>query len=828
MSQIGDIRGKMPPFPFNSPDSSIGTTFVTIEDTMNRTYALLFVLFTACVLAQPGKTSWKAELSDDVKGLQPVQNGKYLFLTSDENAWLYENATGKKVWSVKVRDYSKKAIHTLINDSLYVVANGDSLFCYSVLSDTVLWKRMYKGIEQDQFRSFSVNDTLLLITYKKTDLAVSLVSGKEAWRSAIVYNADLKEQGTVNQILLPKQRKGFAFNDDDACLLFSLDSGKTLLTIAKSVPHPDLVEQHRAWHYVTTDEKYAVILFKKNVVVVELDSNKVLLQHPVDLSDDFNALYPADGGCAVLQDESLLYIDFATKTVSSIAGDADDLRAIVYAPTDSGTVLVASWKNAMSGTLLRTGKKLWQSAPKDKNFSGFLREAVASDSNNIVATYLDDDDDLMLYVASINALTGKMNYRTLVAHADESLPKRELPLPAVSAVSEKTIPSFGYENAGFNYSVKSENGIVQVLVHTASDMIEPNSKNKGGEGIILVDAESGAVTAKHVMKIAQGLDFRGGLSALAKPLTVGILLILPGEEKLVALDATSGMLKWMLVEQDLNGGYVFETAMVDTILYVRTGGARYTFQYDPKKNKLSEKRVWENDVYTILAVDTTDGKVYWKKEFDQDPGRLFLDYSVGSYHSDSGLVFVGSPKFLTALDMAKKGAVRWNFEFSDSGTGKYSYEDLHRLSTIWSGEVTTIDDSVGTLGNDTVLVHTVPAVSGTMNTIVSKNLFIAYSKPLNRIVVVGDDGIAGVDPQKGKRVWIHEWSYDEKAVQHRPVVLKDNLFYAVDGKAALINIVTGKMVWQAKIGKSQAIYIMPDRSSIVTVDEDVVNGFIVP
>ena len=107
---------------------------------MNRFIFTILFLLSGILSAQTNKLLWKTELKDDVKMIKPVQNGKYLFLWSDEYAWLYENATGRKVWNVVIDEYSEKAFHQLVNDSLYLVANEDTLLCYNIVENKLSWK----------------------------------------------------------------------------------------------------------------------------------------------------------------------------------------------------------------------------------------------------------------------------------------------------------------------------------------------------------------------------------------------------------------------------------------------------------------------------------------------------------------------------------------------------------------------------------------------------------------------------------------------------------------------------------------------------------------
>ncbi|MFZ4619557.1 MAG: PQQ-binding-like beta-propeller repeat protein [Bacteroidota bacterium] len=797
---------------------------------MNRiVYSILFILTVGILSAQTGgKLQWKAELQDDVKKIQPVQGGKYLFLSSDEYAWLFDNTTGKKVWSVEVKEYSEKAMHHLFNDSLYIVANEDTLCCYSMTGNNLQWKRSYQGVEQDRFSGVQQQDTVLIVSYKNVDLGISILSGKELWRTPVEYQKSLTEKGTVNSILLDKQQKMLVFTDNDECVLLSTATGKKLLTLPKSEPNGDLIEQHRAWYYLPAEQHSIALMFNKNLVVLDLDSNRIMTQQGLSISEKFNIFVPTAEGVAVIGEEKIVHVNTASGTFSQSTVDVEDLRNVVFVQSDSGLVMVVSQENVLTAVNLKNGKQLWQSAPKTPAVNGFVHRVIASDSNNIIVTYLDQSDDLKLYIVSLNVLNGKVNYRTFVAHADESLPERILPLPAVGSVSERTPFSLGFEKAGFDYDVTVNEGIASVLIHTASEMIEPNTKNEGGEGIVRVDLESGKIVSKNYMKIADGLSFKGGLAALAPVKKIGNLILLPGEKKLVALNAETGAVKWMHIEQDLNEGFVFEMNMIDTVLYVRTGGFKPEFVYDEKKEKLSEKKLWEDEGYSIMAVDTADGKIYWKKTFEDDPGRIFLDYSLSNYTSDSSQLFTADEKFLYSYSTANKGSLSWKFEFSDSGIGSFDYKALYRLSKAWSGEEALQSDSAQYRKDETVVLKKMEMISGTSNSVVSKVLHADYSKVMDRLIVIGEDGIAAVDTKKGKRLWFYEWDYDEKTIHQRPIALKNHLFYTVDGKAALLNMTTGKLVWSAKVDKAAQIYIMPDRSSVVTVEKDEVNGYIIP
>ncbi|MFA5832573.1 MAG: PQQ-binding-like beta-propeller repeat protein [Bacteroidota bacterium] len=792
------------------------------------TIVILVLFFAVGVLtAQKSTLQWKAELKEDVKKIQPIQNGKYIFLWADEYAWLYNNTTGKKTWSIEIDDYNENAIHQVVNDSLYLTANEDSLLCYNMVDNELLWKKRYQAIQQKRFSGSKLVDSIFILSFKEIDLGIDINTGSELWRTQLEYQQSLVENGTVNSIILEKMQKYFAFTDNDDCQLISTVTGKKLLSIPKSEPNGDLVKQKRAWYYVSADEKYIVIMFDKNMTAIDIEANKIIAQRQVAISDKYNIFLPTTMGCALFGEEKLVHVNFSTGVVAETTIDIDDVRNVVVAKTDSVAVLVLSQENNLLGLNLDNGKLLWQTAPKFQPATGFIHRYIATDANNIMVSYLDPSDDVKLYIMSIDVLTGKINYRTFVAHSDESLPDRLLPLPALSQVTETQPVSFGFDDAGFTYSISIENEFLKVLIHTSSEMIEPNTKRDGGEGIVFVDLKSGSIMGKTYMKIAGGISFPGKLAALAPAKRIDDIILLPGNKNLVALSASTGSLKWMHIEQDLKGSYIFEMSMIDSILYLRTGGFKQEFSYDAKKEKLTDKKLWEDEGYAILAVDTADGKIYWRKDFESDPGRIFHDYSAANYSSDHQ-IFAGDEKFLYSISTTKKGMLDWKFEFSDSGVGSLAYDDIFRKSVTWTGERPMNMDPSEFKNDELIALKQSVAVGETLKTIVSKVLHVNYSKQTNQLIVIGDDGIASVNVQNGRRSWYYEWDYDEKEIYHRPVMLKNNIFYYVSGTAVLLNADSGKVVWQSKLDKENSLFVMPDHSSIIAIDKDEITGFVIP
>lgn len=773
---------------------------------------------------------WKYELPEDIKTITPIAEGAQVFLWSDEFAWLYETASGKKIWSVEVSKYSEKALHHLVYDSLYLVSTRDTLLCYSIQQNRLLWKKQYPGIEQNRFSGLVHHDTLAILSFRTIDVGINLMTGRELWRTPVEYETDLVERGTKNSILLPAAGKNIVFTSDDDLLLYSLKDGKPVLVRKKSVPNSDLIKQKRDWFYIAPDESFAIFVLAKGVLAIDLVSGKELVFVPLDIDEQFNVLQPTTAGCIVFGEEKTIHINGKTGKVAEVVVDVDAIYYNVVVRVDSDLFLLLSLKNKLFCVDLQSGKTIWQTAEKFQPATGYMHRFVSSSGGRLLVTYLDPSDDVKLYAMSIDVRTGKINYRTLVAHSDESLPNRALPLAVKPVPQNGTGVSFGYDDAGFHYASMVDDTSFHFLIHTSSEMIEPNTKRDGGEGYAIVNSATGKVTAKQYMKIAHDLSFKGGFDALAAPLTFGAVKFLSGNRNLVAIDTAAASLRWMLIEQDLSKSFVLDMALVDSVLYVRTGGMKKEITYDEKKKKIQTKIVWEEDDYTMLAVDPSSGKIYWKKTFSDDPAPLFPQYSISRYVTSTGNLLYGSPKFLYAQSLQKKKAdsIRWKFEFADSGIGKFSYDELAQSTTYWDKERITPGSECRFAVEPSVSYSSRTVAGEKFSTGVSRTLQVNYCASSNSMIAIGEDGIASIDPVNGKMKWYYEWDYSDDDIQYRPVFLNDHLFFFMNGRVDLLNLKNGKISASVKADKESGVFLMPNSSAVVLIYKDEVTGVRIP
>ncbi|MDD8019486.1 MAG: PQQ-binding-like beta-propeller repeat protein, partial [Bacteroidota bacterium] len=647
--------------------------------------------------------------------------------------------------------------------------------------------------------------------------------GAELWQTPAEYNKSLIEKGTTNAPEFHRRNKYAAFLDNDDCAIISVDSGKQVLNRKSYIPNADLIKQKRPWYFIPDNEKYFAFVTEKGAAMFDLKEDKEIGFRQLKIDPQYNVIVPTSAGCGFFGEEKFIHINNTTEAIAEIPIDIDDMRSYCEVETDSCVVMLLSLKNRLLGVNLETGKVLWQTPERDSVLKGFIHRFIKTQNGNAVVTFVDPTDNIKLYLMSVNALTGKINYKTLLAVADESLPKPARPLSQQNK-------NFGYDNIGFNYSFTDHGNDIRFLIVTKSVMLVPSTGKEGGEGLVVVNASSGEIVAKNYLMIAEEISFSGGVAALAQPFAVGNLLIIPGNKNLIALNSVTGALRWMLIKEDLKGSYVFDMAMVDTVLYIRTGSYREEFTYDEKKGKVKPKKMWDEDAYALFAIDTATGNMHWKKEFADDPGRIFPEYSIARYVVDNKFLLYGDEKFLYALPLQtkKRDSLQWQFEFSDSGIGKLKYGNLHHLSTRWSHEGAVNSDTVGFYCDSFQVLSTASATGELFEKGISKVLGITYNSLQNKLVAFGEDGIASINPETGKREWYYEWDFNDKKIYHRPEFIGNDIFYFIDGKMTLLNGVMGAPIWQVKTDGDSQVFMMPNKKAVITVLKDEVSGFVIP
>ena len=216
---------------------------------------------------------WKLDIGEQIKDYSFLQEGKFLFLTNYEYSWLYDAATGAKVYELQVKKWEKKGVHQLIGEK-YLIGTSKGLQCYDALTGKLMWEQEYADVDQDEFSNLSFRNNNVILRYGKIHIGVDLATGKELFCMNIEYNGSLVEKGSWNWTTLEKQNRLLVLLDDDKLGLFSFDDGKQVFEGKDYEISKKVVEKGFDWYYRSPDERYALFLLDSHVAVVDVAQNK--------------------------------------------------------------------------------------------------------------------------------------------------------------------------------------------------------------------------------------------------------------------------------------------------------------------------------------------------------------------------------------------------------------------------------------------------------------------------------------------------------------------------------------------------------------------------
>jgi outer membrane protein assembly factor BamB len=377
----------------------------------------MLILFLTCTLsAQVPK--WTVELDEPIKEYNFINGGKYLFFTNGPYLWCYDAAAGNKIWETEVNGFEETGMHSLLGD-IYLVGTEDNLKCYDAVSGKLKWEQSYNDIDQSDYTSFEFVKNTAVIRYGEFEVAVDLDSGKELWRMGIDYWGELVQKGSFNYMVLEEQNKMMVLEDSEILSLFDIQTGKKLYTAEGFDINTDLIASGNSWLYSTPDQSHLLFILDKGAVLIDAVNNKQIAKKDFDVDGDMNVLLPTLNGCAVMGEEKFVHFNFKTGKVDELDFPVDDIRTMHVIDVNNKALLMVSLDSRMAVVDLENAKVLWQTKEDDPEFDGYAHRYLKQMGEDIVLTYnriktFGDDRGTHLYVEKINALTGKVSYKTEV------------------------------------------------------------------------------------------------------------------------------------------------------------------------------------------------------------------------------------------------------------------------------------------------------------------------------------------------------------------------------------------------------------------------------
>lgn len=825
---------------------------------------LAFISTAFSLFAQAPK--WKVELSDPVKINDFVGKGKYLFLANKEYAWCFDAATGTKKWETEIDDFNSKGPQRLIGD-LYVVAVDDKLTGYDALTGKVKWQREYSDISQDDYTDLSFLDDVCVIRYGSTHIGVDLATGKENWRQEISYNQKVLEKGGYNFVVRKKQGKMMVFDNDENLNVYDIRTGKLLATFGNSEPEYDVVKAGKEWVYEDSTERYNLILMDGFTSLIDLDRNREVIRHEMDIDEDRLFVLPTKQGMAVMGKDQVAHFRFASGKVNNVPIDVSSYRSF-FSFTVNGTDL-AFFSQEDGGFVVdvTNEKLLWKNEDIPELNDGYAHRLVGMDGENAIFTIAVSSlaKRNRLQVASINLLTGKVNYSHYVARSENYIPGIGRTMVGISkalsgeagAQSNSTnrgmrIIDDSYDNIGISYEYFDYNGNIVIALRTKANMQNPETGDRGGEGFFAFEPKTGKVAYKDYFRCSD--EGSGGMEPKVVAPQGNVvsngkgIVFMPGEDKIIAFDLNSGKRLWT---QDKLEAKPTSLALIDGTIYAQLGAQDYDVLLE--KNSIKFKEYNEDEPFGYAAIDPKDGKILWRIELPMASGVNMPDFSIINYYNPkTKQLYLSDDEKLYALKLTSdsKGAFDWVIELEKSKIGEMPYKKTYAVTETYIGSRPRSYTSSTYLGGGYTLETTTTyggiepdkqmefldeAGSAELTTVYTSfwgNIWGVSARRCLRIIAangkifaMGTKGAVYLEASTGKPIWEHEWEYDYEAVDYVPRIIGNNLVYCMDRKLACVDMTTGKEKWSVKEGKKSKFFLSEDEKSMFSINEEVVSGY---
>ncbi|MFH0991586.1 MAG: PQQ-binding-like beta-propeller repeat protein [bacterium] len=794
---------------------------------------------------------WALELDDPIEGYSFLRDGNFLFLRAAENAYLYDATSGQKVYALNVDGYEAKGVHELVGEK-YLVSTSDNLRCYDAMIGKLLWEKEYKDIDQDEFTELRFIGDICVLRYGLNHVAINLTAGNEIWRQRLSYNKDVSDKGGWNILSLDKQKKLLVLLDSDALGLYNYSDGKETLYQKDIEIDGDLVEKKQQWCYISQDQRYVLFTLDGAVAIIDVQGNKEIFRKKTSFDDEKGAVFPTESGCAVLGKEAVVFLDQNTGKVAEVDVSIDDFRTFEIMKVGNQEILFAGLKHEMFAVDLAAGIVLWRSKKDDPQFKGYAHRYIKMDGNALIVTYTwTGGNGCDLFLMSIDALTGKVNYRTPslsncpYATADWA---RSIFGGLSKFLGAKDVArSLGWDNIGYNYIVEEFEGNLVFGVLSISPLRNPQTEESAGDGIAIINPKTGEVVFKDYLRLSDYSLLSVGAIRYADmmPYIDGNIAYLIGDENIAAYDLKAKKRLWL--NKETIKAIPREAMVVDGVLFVKFGEYKFNVSvtepaippFDSPSMTIQDK--WDKDPYGFAAYDASTGALLWRIETEVDPSFLTPNFSLkNNYDPATKRLYYGDEENIYALQMRRDGGkFDYTFNLSKNNLGEMSFKKTYAISewpigSVRYGFYDTYTEVTTTVGGKEFGRFISAAEEADATTSYSffftvwgvaakKCLRVVYDQ--NAIFTMAKEGIALINAADGKPRWVHPWEYDQDNVQYSPVIIGDKLVYCIERQLTSVDMKTGKTLWQSKESKRPIVLISPNEKYIYTIDKELIKGY---
>ncbi len=836
-----------------------------------KKYMVILLLLVTSISAQ-NVPLWKTDLGEPIKDYQFINEGKYIFFTSGEYVWCYEALSGKEVWQMEIEDFEEEGINLLLGE-MFLTNSDNKLQAYDALTGKLLWENEYDDIDQSEYTEiFSIKNNAVF-RYGDDHIGIDLNNGKELFRMEIDWWGELVDLGSFNYSVLESQNKMFVMEDGDKAVLFDVTTGKRLFENDNYDVNTDLIENGNMWFYETEDQKFLLTVLQDGVAVIDVENNKELMRKEFSIDGDFSVILPTNTGCAIMGEDKFVHFNFQTGKISEFDFPIDDIRSMQTYEIGDKSILIVSMENRLASLDLSESKVLWITKEDDPQFEGYTHSYLKSVGNNILLSYYNGSSDgSYIYLLSIDAFSGKVNYKKNTILSREYIPDfvraigNTIATISSALISVATLGNgsseqllndvnsrLGYQNIGFEYDTfeYGDNiiffayGAGGTRVGTAAEMWNPATKEEPGQGFVSVNYKTGKINYQSFFSITEGLDVNK-IKMLPDLLTNGNIVYKAGNERVIKFNLDTGKKLW---EAKIPDKVITETTPINGILYLKVGVQAYYVSL--KKDKIKLKETLDEDPFGFVAIDDASGKILWEIDINSDPVLLTPQFNISDYYNPkTNQLYFADLENLYALKMGKNGGkYAWKINFDDVGIGEYDYEETFAIIEKWIGSVPSTSSRTSYIGggwtmttttttggydgesisefiddaSDASLTSTYTSWGNIWGVSAKNCLRILYG--VDKTIIVGPEKIALINSNDGKIIWAKEWDYDNEEVTYVPRVLNGNIVYCMDEELVLIDLNTGKEIYRTEVDEKSKFFVAPNEKNIFNLYDEEISGY---
>jgi outer membrane protein assembly factor BamB len=814
------------------------------EKAMNKytsSIAILLSIFFARIGFAQG-LKFQVELDNPAKFYSYV-HAQSVFISEGEKSMLVDLKSGKNIYELKVEDYQEKGLLKII-DNKFLVSSTKTINCYDVSTGQLLWAKEYHDIEQEYFTEVVKIGNTLLLRYGGVLLAVDIASGNELWYQIIKLN----HKANPNFIMLKEQNKILAFLEDDKVGLYDFKTGAQLYEGKEYEVSSTLKEKSYPWMFVTKDERYGVFLLDANAAVINFTENKETARTEISYDTDIPPVLTTAKGCLVLGKKKIVFMNEQNGRLVEVPVAVGDFRTYEIMIAGNKEILLAGLKNSMLAIDLIEGKVLWQTKKDDPDYEGFAHQYIKAQSNNLIFTYNNTGWSIGtdLFLMSVDALTGKLNYKVPVANCKQAIMGFQRMMAGAVSKSDGTKNDFGYDNIGFNYSWFEQNNNIVIAIVSPYGMRVPDKRTDGGEGICIVDPVTGKIVFSDYLELSEttSAQRKPGDYWVRPPFISGNNIILAGDRSIAVWDLNTMKRSWF--DQNMLKSSPMDAVVLEDVLYIKSGVRAMNVKLSEDAGGLfggvgmNVEEGWSEEPFGFSAFNMSDGKLLWSANTNEDPGFLSEKFSLkNDYDAAAKRLLFADEENLYALQLRKDGGkYDWIYKFGENGLGNISLKKCYAIKEFPIGEVNVGYSTMGTslyrsetseiggteYGNfqeeiadayDYITYKSGYTIWGAA----AKKCLGFFSKNKN-ILIAANKGIALIDGSTGKTLWKKDWSYDQDNVQLLPIELESNLVYCIDGQLTVIAIGSGAVRIEVKESKRPHFIVSPNKKYIISIDEE--------